>query len=102
MDCAAFEAVVAEAVADGEVGFCAAVGGVGDVFVEVVADDVGGGGGAVDVDVDAGGVAGAVVGDGDGGPLICGDGGFGEEFDGVAGPHVVEAEGDLPFSRRSS
>ena len=90
VDVAAFEATVAETLADGDLRGFTAVGVAG----EVVADGVAGGGEAVDEELEAVGFAGAVAGHGDVGPLGDGEQVFGADGDGVAWPEVDEGGGE--------
>ena len=91
VDVAAFEAAVAEALADGDLGGFTAVGVAG----EVVADGVAGGGETVDEELEALGLAGAVAGHGDVRPLGDGERVFGADGDGVAGPEVDEGGAEV-------
>ena len=86
VDEAAFEAAVAETFAEGD-GVAATAG---DVFCEVIADDLGAGGLAVDEEAEAGGAAGAIVGDSDVDPFIDRERIGGADRNRVAGPEVNE------------
>ena len=83
---AALEAAVAETFAEGD-GVAATAG---DVFGEVIANDLGAGGLAVDEEVEAGGAAGAIVGDGEVDPFIDREGIGGADRNRVAGPEMDE------------